>query len=129
MKSAAGCSLLGECFAIAAAPTRRWLTRLGINGCEKRPLAPPAFQKTNPALTLFGHNEGDMIALHADTGRGIVEQLAVGSKAREALEFILREDRFVVGALPGGLTEDEQNAFAEALEDAGLFVRLNNSVE
>jgi len=102
---------------------------LGINGCQKRALAPPVFQKTNPALTLFRHDEGDMIALRADTGRGIEEQLAVGIQAREALEFILREDRFVVGALPGGLTEDEQYAFAEALEDAGLFVRLNNSVE
>jgi hypothetical protein len=128
METAAARNLLGECFAIAAAPTRRWLTGLGINGCEKKPLAPPTFQKTNPALTLLAHDDGDMIALHVDTGHGIVEQLAVGIKAREALEFILRENQFVVGALPGGLTEDEQNTFAEALEDAGLFVRLNNDL-
>jgi hypothetical protein len=92
-------------------------------------MAPPTFQKTHPALTLLAHDDGDMIALHVDTGRGIVEQLAVGVKAREAVEFILRENRFVVGALPGGLTEDEQNALADALEDGGLFVRLNNDLE
>ena len=67
-----------------------------------------------------------MIALHVETGRGLVEELAVGIKARAALEFILRENRFAVGTLPGNLTVDEQNVLAEALEEAGLFVRLNN---
>jgi hypothetical protein len=127
MKTDAACNLLGECFAMATTPTRRWLTGLGINGShEQRPLAPTTFQKTEPALTLHGRDEGDMIALHVETGRGLVEELAVGIKARAALEFILRENRFAVGTLPGNLTVDEQNVLAEALEEVGLFVRLNN---
>jgi hypothetical protein len=41
------------------------------------------------------------------------------------MAFIAREHSFEASAIPGNLTDEERAAIAEALEETGLFTRVD----
>jgi hypothetical protein len=117
--------LLAECFKLASSPTRRL-----IQGMLHRPERDYAAQgswvlaRTHKDLVLSRRSAGDLVTLNAGTSNSTVEELVIAKKARDTIAFIINEPIFEVCALPGGLTDDEKIAIAEALEESGLFTRV-----
>jgi hypothetical protein len=77
-------------------------------------------------LVLSYRRKGEMVALEVETPTGLVQEFAISSEAHDAIAFVTREATFEVRALPGNLTEEEQIAIAEALEETGLFARVQS---
>lgn len=118
MNTAQSPLLLERCRQMAPTRTRRFLGE-----------APEAAQRitlarTHPSLRLHVRNDGDMVALDAETPQGPAEEFAISEMAREALAFIAREAMFEARAIPGNLSEAERLIIIEALEDTGLFARI-----
>ena len=56
---------------------------------------------------------------------GTIQELMIGNEAGMAIAFAAREQIFDVRALPGNLSEDEQTALGDLLEETGLFTRVS----
>ncbi len=117
--------LLAQCFGLASSATRRLISTM-----PQRPDQTFASEsqgilaRTHKDLVLSHRQEGEMVALDVETWDGQVEEFLISNEARDAIAFIARETIFEVGALPGDLSEDEQTAIAEVLEETGLFTRV-----
>jgi len=81
--------------------------------------------RTHKDLVLRHRDEGEMVALDAETLNGTIQELMIGNEAGMAIAFAAREQIFDVRALPGNLTEDEQTALGDLLEETGLFTRVS----
>ena len=82
-------------------------------------------KRTHKDLVLRHRDEGQMVALDAVTLNGTIPELMIGNQARMAIAFAAREQIFDVRALPGNLSEDEQTAIGDLLEETGLFTRVS----
>jgi hypothetical protein len=114
--------LLERCVQQGSSATRRFIQGLGRNDLMNagRPKA-RTLARSPEKLALNYRETGDFVALGVETPRGWVEELAVSRVAREAIAFCVGTPRFDVLELPGGLTDEERWALAEALEETGLF--------
>lgn len=114
--------LLERCVQQGSSVTRRFVRGLGrseltnADSPKVRTLA-----RSHEDLALDYRETGDSVALGVQTERGWVEELTVSSVAREAIAFCVTTPQFDVQQLPGRLTEEERSAFADALEETGLF--------
>jgi len=81
--------------------------------------------RTHKDLVLRHRDEGEMVALDAETLNGTIQELMIGNEAGMAIAFAAREQIFDVRALPGNLSEDEQTALGDLLEETGLFTRVS----
>ncbi|MGE0006312.1 MAG: hypothetical protein AB7S92_12040 [Parvibaculaceae bacterium] len=118
MSSAQGPALVERCCAMGSIRTR--------NALRREPDAGRGITlvRTHPALDLSLRRDGAMIALDAGTPRGPVEEFAVADGAAAAMAFILREPVFDAAAIPGAFSAEERLGFVEALEETGLFRRI-----
>ncbi|MFF5211974.1 hypothetical protein [Streptosporangium sp. NPDC000396] len=120
-------ALLARCAAVGSSATSRLIYR-SVNRPEpdSAPGLDLRLRRVHKDLTLSYLCAGDMVALYAETARGPVEELAVDGVAREAIAFVVREQAFDVRAIPGGLSQEERMALAEALEETGLYTRTGD---
>jgi hypothetical protein len=117
--------LLARCHGLASRATRLLIERVVQPPVRDDAAgAPWVLTREHGDLVLGCRDDGEMVVLHAETPRGMVEELRISNQAREAIGFIARETTFDVGALPGGLSREERMAIAESLEDTGLFRRV-----
>jgi hypothetical protein len=115
-------NLLERCVQQGSSATRRFIHGLGRGDLTNA--GPPEARtlvRAHEKLALNYRETGDFVALGVETPQGWVEELAVSRLAREAIAFCVSTPRFDVSELPGGLTDEERWAFAEALEETGLF--------
>jgi hypothetical protein len=118
--------LLDRCSAVGSLATRDFADRaLRRQRSPSDFTAGPRLVRTHERLDLRCRQDGDMVALDAETPNGPVEQFAVDEGARAAMAFIAREHSFEASAIPGNLTDEERAAIAEALEETGLFTRVD----
>jgi hypothetical protein len=80
--------------------------------------------RTHPSLKLRLRDDGDMIALDAETLQGPTEEFAIADAARAAMIFIARQEMFDAEAIPGGFSDEERIGLIEMLEETGLFRRI-----
>lgn len=117
--------LLAQSLGLASSATRRLIERtLPGSGCRDALKGPWLLARTHKDLVLSDRYVDDMVALDVETANGPVEELVISSEARDAIAFVAREPIFEVSALPGSLSEDEQTAIGEVLEETGLFTRV-----
>ena len=117
--------LLARGFTLASSATRRLIANKVKNSDAINASGPRwTLARTHPDLILSHRREGSMVALDVETAHGLVEELAISDEASDALAFVAKEPIFDVCALPGNLSEEEQMAIAEVLEDTGLFTRV-----
>jgi hypothetical protein len=83
-------------------------------------------QVTDPKLELQCHCENNKIVLSVMTPKSLLQVLALSTIAKEAIIYAVQERVFDPEQLPGDLTKQERYALAEALEETGLFKRINN---
>ncbi len=116
--------LLDRCYAAGAGATREFIEQTA--GLRPASAAKPKalFVRMHDGLNLRCRRDGDMVALDAETPQGLIEQFALDEVAHEAVAFVAREGKFEVSAIPGRLSDDERAAFADALEQMGLFRRI-----
>ena len=125
MKATQSPLLLERCRRMGSTVTRNFLGQALAHqaGMSARPQR-IILARTHRLLDLRLRNDGDMVALDAETPQGPVEEFAIADAAAEAMTFILREEIFEADALPGNLSEAERMAVIEALEETGLFTRV-----
>lgn len=80
--------------------------------------------RTHPGLRLNLRDDGDMLALDAETPQGWMEEFAIGDAARPAMAFIAGVETFDAAAIPGGFSDEERMGLVEMLEETGLFRRI-----
>jgi hypothetical protein len=124
MRIARAPELLDRCYAAGAGATKVFIER--VAGASPASVAKPGMLlvRIHDGLNMSCRRDGDMVALDAETPQGLVEQFALDEVAHEAIAFVVRERQFEVSAIPGGLTEDERTALADALEQLGLFRKV-----
>jgi hypothetical protein len=119
--------LLAKCFELASSPTRRGIERLSR---YRRPSAGESswrLRRAHKDLVLSHRRVGNVVALYAHTLTGPVEELVISREATDAIGFAVKEPHFEVHHLSGDLTTEEKTAIAEALEESGLFIRMDTS--
>ena len=113
--------LLERCAGQGSTATRRFIRGLGTAEPTSAGKPKPCnLIRSHEKLALDYRETGDFVALGVETERGWVEELAVSRVARDAIAFCVGTPRFNVLELPG-LTDEERWAFAEGLEETGLF--------
>jgi hypothetical protein len=119
-KVSATADLLGRCWRMGSAATRRYID--GVTG-TKHDLQPRAtrLSLTHPDLILSWRDLEDGVALGVETSQGWIEQMRVSRFARAAVIFCASRTAFGVDELPGPLTTEERRAIADALADTGTF--------
>lgn len=123
--------LLGECARLGSSATRRMIGRRAADDrptgggmmTAGREAVPWILERTHPDLVLDCRSAVDLVALHAESPAGMVEELTIGNAARETIAAVAREPMFDVRSLPGNFSEEERAAIAQTLEDTGLFRR------
>lgn len=115
--------LLGRCALLGSSETRRVIQRATVAAGDGREDVPWILERAHPDLVLDYRGAVDLVALHAESPAGMVEELTIGNAAREAIAAVVREPMFDVRSLPGNFSEEERAAIAETLEDTGLFRR------
>jgi hypothetical protein len=119
-------ALLADCFRLGTSKTRRYVERLGHDPRMtpgSRLGVPYRLERTETELALRHESRDGYASLCVETPAGPVEEFVVSDVAVEALSFAACRSQFDVAALPG-LDDDERTALAEALEDTGLFQRV-----
>jgi hypothetical protein len=117
--------LLDRCSAIGSIATRDFVDRaLRRPGPQAGPGLRTLLVRSHERLDLLCRRDGDMVAIEVDTPSGPVEQFALDECAHEAMAFIAREASFELAAIPGDWSEEERAAIAAALEETGLFRRV-----
>jgi hypothetical protein len=113
---------LKHCASIANPSMRNRIRALAetVGECDEIPSS-CIFTRTHQALELGLREKGDVITLTSKTENGEREEFSVSNLAREAIVFIVGQQRFDVRSLPGNLTYNERILIAETLENAGLF--------
>jgi hypothetical protein len=121
-------AVLEACAALGTTRTRRHVRQLRREPepghADHRRGAPYRLQRSPAVAALHADCIEGRARLCIDTPRGAVAQLAASALALPALRFAARQAHFDVAALPGDLDRDERLALAEALEDSGLFKRV-----
>jgi hypothetical protein len=112
--------LLERCVQQGSIATRRFIHGLVRNDINAGMPKARTLVRSHDRLALDYRETGDFIALGVETERGWVEELAISRLARDAIAFCIGTPRFDVSELPG-LTDEERWAFAEGLEETGLF--------
>ncbi|MGE0238987.1 MAG: hypothetical protein AB7F09_11450 [Parvibaculaceae bacterium] len=118
MNAAQGAALVERCHAMGSTRTRNLLRR-EPNAVRRITLA-----RAHSSLDLHLRRDGDMIALDAEAPQGLIEEFALADDAGEAMDFILREPVFDAAAIPGAFSDEERIDLVEALEETGLFRRI-----
>ena len=118
MNAAESPMLVERCRAMGSTRTRN-LLRQAPDAARRITLA-----RTHPSLGLRLRRDRDMIALDADAPQGVVEEFAIGDGAENAMSFVVREAMFDAAAIPGDFTDEERMDLVEALEETGLFRRM-----
>jgi hypothetical protein len=114
--------LLERCVQQGSSVTRRFVRGLGRGELTSAGLPRVrTLTRSHKDLALDYRETGDSVALGVQTESGWVEELTVSRIAREAVAFCVTTPQFDVQQLPGRLTEEERSAFADALEESGLF--------
>lgn len=123
MESPRAAELLESCAALGSSATRRMIARLTTGAWSGVEGVPWILERAHPDLVLDYRGAADLVALHAESSAGTVEELTIGNSAREAIAAVAREPMFDVRSLPGNFSEEERAAIAQTLEDTGLFRR------
>jgi hypothetical protein len=119
--------LLAHCYRLASSATRNWIDQTAPGFVkEKTTDAPWVLARTHIGLVLRPRRQGDMWALEVETPGGPIDEMIISDEAHDAIDFVSREPVFDVRALPGHLSEEEQSAIAQALEESGLFMRVRH---
>jgi len=117
--------LLETCFNLGSTGTRRRIARMAPRPIQSDSAKSPwVLARTHKDLVLRSRRDGGAVCLDVETSTGPVEQLAINDLAREAIDFVAKEPRFNVDALPGTLSEEEREVIGETLEETGLFYRV-----
>lgn len=119
-------SVLIKCLDVCSISTRNELKAyLGKSIIEN--ISPKLLlQVTDPKLELQCHCENNMVTLSVMTPKSLLQVLALNTIAKEVMIYAVQERAFDPEQLPGDLTKQERYALAEALEETGLFKRINN---
>jgi hypothetical protein len=119
-------SVLKKCMAICSTKTRNelrfYLGNYAIDDLWRNPI----FQLTDPKLELQCHCMGNRVTLSVMMPKMPLQILTVNAIAKDAINYVTREQTFDADLLPGDLTRQERHMLAEALEETGLFKRANN---
>ena len=114
--------LLGRCIEQGSSVTRRLVRGLGrserMSGGSSKGRT---LTRSHEDLALDFRETDDSVSLGVQTDSGWIEELTMSRVAREAIAFCVATPQFDVQQLPGHLTEGERSAFADALEETGLF--------
>jgi len=119
--------------AVGADELRRKCAQLGFGGTGKLSdtgrhegsgNAPLTLSKTHQDLLLSCRQRDEWVVLSVDTPRGPIEMFSMNDVAYQAIAFAARESMFEIQALPGDLSDGERVYIAEALEQSGLFKRM-----
>lgn len=117
--------LLAHCYRLASSATRSWIHQTAPGSVEvKTSDMPWVLSRTHKDLVLRPRPHGDMWALEVETPGGVIDEMIISDEAHAAIAFVSREAIFDVRALPGHLSDEEQSAIAQALEESGLFARV-----
>jgi hypothetical protein len=114
--------VLRQCLSIASSATRRHFGQ--EDGNDDKGRWPWRLARVHPDLELRDVLQDGTVSLDAHMSEGMMEGLVVSDVARHALAFVAKTPRFDVQSLPGSLTASERRALAEALEETGFFVRV-----
>lgn len=115
-------ALLARCALLANAATRRHICAIGASVGYVIPMTiSPLFVRTHADLQIDFRENGEFVVLTGRTESGEQDELSISSAAREAIAFVVKEQRFDARFLPGDLSLDERMFIGEALENAGLF--------
>jgi hypothetical protein len=114
--------LLNHCALLANVATRRRIRSL----CEAAGHAAvvatsPLFVRTHSELQIGFRENGEVLTLTSRTETGEQDEFSISAVARDAIAFVIGQQRFDARFLPGDLSLDERMFIAEALENAGLF--------
>jgi hypothetical protein len=118
MNAAPSRSLVEKCRVMGSTRTRNFLHQ-APDAVRRITLA-----RAHPSLNLHLRHDGDMIALDAEAPRGLIEEFAIADSAEDAMSFILRAPVFDAASIPGAFSDEERMGFVEALEETGLFRRI-----
>jgi len=114
--------LIETCFNMGSTGTRRLIAQMSRRSIEEDPAKSRlTLVRTHDELVLCSRHEKGAVCLDVETPSGPVEQLTINDLAREAIDFVAREIRFDIDALPGRLSKEERMAIGETLEETGLF--------
>jgi hypothetical protein len=122
MRHPGASALLAECARLGSTQTRKLVDRQARYG---RPDAQSTLERIHPDLVLGHRSQGDSTTLCVETPHGVAEAITISNLAQEAIIFATTMERFDVRALPGKLSDAERTEIAEALENAGLFRRID----
>lgn len=119
-------SLLARCYRLATSGTRRVIAQLAAAHMELRADESRwLLERTHEDLVLGCHCDGNSVSLYVETANGPRRVFITHAAAREALAIAAQERIFDVEALPGGLSDTERTALAEALEHTGVLRRVH----
>jgi hypothetical protein len=114
--------LLARCALLANTATRRRIRVLSEAAGYVAEIRPsPLFVRTHAELKIGFRENGDALTLTSRTESGEQDEFSVSAMARDAIAFVVEQQRFDARLLPGDLSLDERMFIAEALENAGLF--------
>ncbi|WP_119274064.1 hypothetical protein [Taklimakanibacter deserti] len=118
MQAAEGAALRERCRLMGTMKTRKFL------GEAPERSRHVTLARAHPGLGLSLRDDGDMVALDAETPQGLREEFAIADSARAAMAFIAREEIFAAAAIPGSLSDAERMDIVAVLEETGLFRRI-----
>ena len=117
--------LVATCFNLGTSGTRRLIAKMAQRTFKAGPAeSSSVLVRTHKDLVLRSRNDEGTVCLDVETSSGPVEQLTINDLAREAIDFVVKEPRFDIDALPGDLSEEERQVIGETLEETGLFKRV-----
>jgi hypothetical protein len=119
--------LLDTVFDLGSTSTRRHLQTLRPASdppCDRACDAAYRLERSVGELVLTTECHDGRVALCVQTPAGPAPQLSLSDVAREAVGYAADRQAFDVHSLPGPLADDERVAIAEALEETGLFRRV-----
>ncbi len=124
MNVSGAAGLIQRCYRMGSTPLRRLLSEL----CPAEAFELETgwlLERTHPDLTLSCGATDDGVVLQAETDNGVCEELSIADVAQPAISFAASNQQFDVQDLPGGLSLGERCELGEALEQTGLFRRVN----
>lgn len=117
-------SLIRDCYRMGSTELRRGLTE--IYPTETFEAATNwRLERTHPDLELSCRTDDDRVVLEAETENETNAELSISNVAQQAIAFAAAHRSFDVQDLPGGLSISERCELGEALEQTGLFRRVN----